>query len=347
VPRRFLEAFSPGGAKPFQQGSGRLELARAIASRENPLTARVAVNRVWMYHFGEGLVRTPDDLGSRAGAPSHPELLDYLAWWFMQEMPGKPAWSLKMLHKAILFSSTYQQSALTPHLAEYQKTDPGNFLLWRANIRRLDFEAFRDSMLVMAGNLDTSLYGPPVNLVSEPYSRRRTLYGYIDRANVPELLMQFDFANPIEPNTRRNATIVPQQSLFLMNSPFAIDVVRRIVERPEVKNAVAKNRTEEAVHAVYRVVFQRTPTPGELQRAAKFIQFESAQQKAVEQEQGKLLALSQKRAEELLNIEKSKVKVAAKAAVVNEGNLVKRSVLSPWETLVQALLFSNEAAYLN
>ena len=199
----------------------------------------------------------------------------------------------------------------------------------------------------MAANLDTSLYGPPVNLVSEPYSRRRTLYGYIDRSNVPELLMQFDFANPNEPNSRRGATIVPQQSLFLMNSPFAIDVVRRIVEREEVKRAVARGRTEEAVHSVYQVVFQRTPTPAELQKAVKFIQTETAQQKAVEQEQSKLLELSEKRAEELLKNQKSSAKVAAKAAVLNEGSLVKRSVLSPLETLVQALLFSNEAAYLN
>ncbi|NDD37255.1 MAG: DUF1549 domain-containing protein [Verrucomicrobia bacterium] len=347
VPRRYLEAFSPGGAKPFTHGSGRLELAQAIASKSNPLTARVAVNRAWMQLFGEGLIRTPDDLGSRAGAPSHPELLDYLAWWFMQDLPGKRAWTMKPLHKLIMLSAAYQQSALTPHLAEYQKLDPGNFLLWRANIRRLDFEAFRDSMLTMAGALDASLCGPPVNLVSEPYSHRRSIYGYIDRANVPELLTQFDFANPTEPNTRRTSTIVPQQSLFLMNSPFTIDIVRRIMARDEVKAALASKRDDDVVRAVYRVVFQRTPNALELSKAAAFLQLETARQHDFEKQQRTLLAKAQKRAEELLAKEEKSKQVAAKAAVTNEGGLVERTALTPWETLVQALLFSNEAAYLN
>lgn len=347
VARRFLEAFSPGGSKPFQRGSGRLELAQAIASRENPLTARVAVNRVWMYLFGEGLVRTPDDLGTRAGDPSHRELLDYLAWWFMQEQPGKRAWSVKALHKRILLSSTYQQGTLNPRMNEYQRADPANFLLWRANIRRLDFEAFRDALLVMGGILDTSLYGPPVNLTSEPYSRRRSIYGYIDRANVPELLMQFDFSNPMEPNTRRGSSIVPQQSLFLMNSPFIIDIVRRILERAEIKTAAAKGRKEDVIRAVYQVVFQRTPSQLELQKAEHFVQIEGARQKEVEQEQIQSLKAAQKRAEEILETEKSKTRTVARAAVLNEGSLVKRSALTPWETWVQALLFSNEATYLN
>ncbi|NDA65927.1 MAG: DUF1553 domain-containing protein, partial [Verrucomicrobia bacterium] len=313
----------------------------------NPLTARVAVNRAWMQLFGEGLIRTPDDLGSRAGAPSHPELLDYLAWWFMQDLPGKRAWTMKPLHKLIMLSAAYQQSALTPHLAEYQKLDPGNFLLWRANIRRLDFEAFRDSMLTMAGALDASLCGPPVNLVSEPYSHRRSIYGYIDRANVPELLTQFDFANPTEPNTRRTSTIVPQQSLFLMNSPFTIDIVRRIMARDEVKAALASKRDDDVVRAVYRVVFQRTPNALELSKAAAFLQLETARQHDFEKQQRTLLAKAQKRAEELLAKEEKSKQVAAKAAVTNEGGLVERTALTPWETLVQALLFSNEAAYLN
>jgi Protein of unknown function (DUF1553) len=347
VPRRYIEAFSPGGAKPFTHGSGRLELAQAIASKSNPLTARVAVNRAWMQLFGEGLIRTPDDLGSRAGQPSHPELLDYLAWWFMQDMPGKRAWTMKPLHKLIMLSAAYQQSALSTHLTEYQKLDPGNFLLWRANIRRLDFEAFRDSLLTMAGDLDPALYGPPVNLVSEPYSRRRSIYGYIDRANVPELLMQFDFANPIEPNTRRTTTIVPQQSLFLMNSSFTIGIVRRIMDRAEVKASLASKRDDDVIRAVYRVVFQRTPNAIELEKAAKFLQLENARQKDFEQQQRGLLAKAQQRAEKTLDAEKSRNSIAARATVVNEGRLVERTALKPWEALVQALLFSNEAAYLN
>lgn len=347
VPRRFLEAFSPGGAKPFSQGSGRLELARAIASRKNPLTARVLVNRMWMYHFGEGLVRTPDDLGTAAGEPSHPELLDYLAWWFMQEKRGKPAWSLKSLHKFIMLSSAYQQSSLTPHLDAYQKIDPANVLLWRANIRRLDFEAFRDSLLTMSGQLDPTVYGPPVNITSEPWSNRRSIYGYIDRGNAPELLMQFDFANPIEPNTRRTTTIVPQQSLFLMNSPFVIGIARRIMERAEVQKALKGNRPENVIRSIYYVVFQRTPTPVELKKAMHFLQIESSRQLQVEIVQQDLLAQAEKRAEELLKREQAQTDVAARAAVMNEGQLEKRAALTPWETFVQALLFCNEAVYLN
>jgi hypothetical protein len=283
---------------------------------------------------------------SRAGDPSHPELLDYLAWWFMQDAPDKPAWSMKGLHRLIMLSSTYQQSALNSHLAEYQQLDPGNFLLWRANIRRLDFEAFRDALLSMSGSLDRSLYGPPVNLVSEPYSARRSIYGYIDRANVPELLVQFDFANPNEPNTRRNSTIVPQQGLFLMNSPFTIEIVRRIMDRADVQAALASQQESEVIRALYRVVLQRTPSDVELKKAAEFVQVEAARQSAIEGEQRVQLAKAKARAEEILKKDQSAQAVRARAAIINEGDLVDRSVLTPWESFVQALLFCNEVAYL-
>jgi hypothetical protein len=345
IPRRFLEAFSPGGAKPFRMGSGRLELAQAIASKENPLTARVAVNRVWMHHFGEGLVRTPDDLGSRSGEPSHPELLDFITWWFVNEYPGKPAWSVKWLHKLIMLSSVYQQSSYTPNLAEYQAIDPANFLLWRSNIRRLDFEAFRDALLTMSGDLEPTLHGPPVNLVSEPYSHRRSIYGYIDRAHLPDVLTQFDFANPAETNTRRGSSIIPQQSLFLMNSPFTIGVVRRIMERSEVKAAVAHGM-ESGIAAVYRILFQRTPTPLEVKKATEFLKVEAGRQSEIEKNQKSLLAASRKRAEEILQKEKAQNEVAASAAIVNAGTLEKRAALTPWESLVQFLLYCNEAVYL-
>jgi hypothetical protein len=125
VPRRFLEVLSGGNPTPFKIGSGRLELAQAIASKTNPLTARVMVNRVWMHHFGEGFVRTPDDLGTQAELPSHPELLDYLSWYFMEQ-----GWSLKKLHKLIMLSHLYQERSYT--VKEYETIDPDNRLLWRA-----------------------------------------------------------------------------------------------------------------------------------------------------------------------------------------------------------------------
>ena len=254
VPRHFLEILSPGGKPaPFTDGSGRLELARDIASPANPLTARVIVNRVWMYHFGEGFVPTPDNLGTQSEAPSHPELLDYLANYFIQS-----GWSLKKLHRLIMLSRVYQESSET--IPAYEQIDSENRFLWRANIRRLDFEALRDSLLTFSGKLDPAIGGKPVNLTDEPYSYRRSVYGYIDRGRLPELMSLFDFSDPDMPNSRRSSTIVPQQALFLMNSPMAVQTSRDIVARPEF--VLAGNATQRIVQ-LYRIIFQRSPHPAE------------------------------------------------------------------------------------
>ena len=249
VPRRFLECLSGTPRPVFKAGSGRLELAQAIASRQNPLTARVLVNRVWQHHFGEGLVATVDDFGAMGAAPTHPELLDYLASHFMEH--GE---SVKELHRFILLSQTYQQaSANNPRSAQ---ADPFNHLLWRQNLRRLEFEPLRDSLLALGGRLDTNLYGKPVplaqakgrnaraTLVLEPshlprdvgYTTRRTVYGFVDRTDLPEVFNQFDFANPEMITGRRYETIVPQQALFLMNSPLVVEQARNLVDRREVQS---------------------------------------------------------------------------------------------------------------
>jgi cytochrome c553 len=419
VPRQFIEVLSADGKPtPFKQGSGRLELAQAIASKTNPLTARVLVNRVWMYHFGEGLVRTPDDLGNQAGDPSHPELLDFLSSWFVEDYgPAKPAWSVKALHKAIMLSKTYQQSSNTSFrnsVVDYQKLDPANTTLWHSNVRRLDFESFRDSLLTMAGMLDRTMNGPAVNITEEPYSFRRSVYGYIDRANMPDLLMQFDMSNPDQPNTKRTSTIVPQQALFLMNSAFVANIVQRIVARPEVIQAVSVEKSTDAgISAIFRIVLQRLPTPAERQLATRFLVEEAKQQQGVRAETADINKEAAKRAESrikgqqnnngarkaILNdfelagnevtLAKSgntvsnvtnasemrvgwtvsgtgipadtvitaingntltlskKATVAAKDAKLRAADIVQRVTFSPWETLVQAILFSNEAAYVN
>ena len=337
VPRGFLEILSPGH-KPveFHQGSGRLELAENIASKSNPLTARVIVNRVWMHHFGEGLVRTPDDLGVMCEPPSHPELLDYLASYLMQKN-----WSIKSLHKLIVMSRVYQVSSHTR--AEYAAKDPENKLLWRANVRRLDFEATRDSLLVYSGQLDRTIGGKPINLTDEPYSFRRSVYGYVDRGNLPDLMAHFDFSDPDMPNSKRTTTVVPQQALFLMNSPMAVDVARKILLRPEVANAGAD---VQRIMAIHRIIFQRAARPDEAQLGLAFIHSESGQQVQVEQAMKSTVASADKRADQ-----KAKRKVAGNEAnfgsIKNEGNIVQRKVLTPWETYIQALLFSNEAAYAN
>src|SRR6185436_11144903 len=157
VPRRFLEVLSGSNRPAFKSGSGRLELANAIANKNNALTARVMVNRVWQHHFGDGFVSTPDDLGNQSSPPTHPELLDWLATRFMTD-----GWSVKKLHKLILMSATWQQSSKNnPQFAE---KDPFNNLLWRANVRRLEFEPLRDSILSLGGTLDLKMGGHPVDL---------------------------------------------------------------------------------------------------------------------------------------------------------------------------------------
>ena len=351
VPRRFIEVLSENGQPtPFKDGSGRLELAQSIARPSNPLTARVIVNRVWMHHFGEGLVRTPDDLGNQAGKPTHPELLDFLANWFVQDLgPQKPAWSLKSLHKAIMLSRAYQQSSNSVFKGganDYAKIDPSNSLLWRSNVRRLDFESFRDSLISMAGIMDKSPGGQSFNVTEEPYVFRRSVYAYIDRANMPDLLMQFDMANPTAPNSKRASTIVPQQALFLMNSSFVAAIVQNIVKRPEIVSAVSVQKdTDKGISAVYRLVLQRLPTPAERKRAIDFLVLENKMQAAIKAEAAQMNKDASKMAEKKL--QSAQNAKTASAALVNEGELVQRVAFSPWEALVQALLFSNEAAYVN
>ncbi|MBU6401332.1 MAG: DUF1553 domain-containing protein, partial [Verrucomicrobia bacterium] len=265
VPREFLELIAGPERKPFQHGSGRLELAEAIASPSNPLTARVLVNRVWLHHFGAGLVRTPSDFGMRSDPPTHPALLDYLAGWFMSE-----GWSIKQLHRLIMLSSVYQQSS--DDNVAYAQSDPGNRWLWKMNRRRLDFEAMRDSMLAIVGRLDLQAGGQPVEVIAAPSVPRRTVYGFIDRQNLPGLLRAFDFASPDSSSPQRYDTTVPQQALFLMNSPFVNRQARSWLARPGFKT----QRTDAGrVRFLYELAYQRTPSPAELALALRFVRRET------------------------------------------------------------------------
>ena len=235
VPRRFIACLSQGQPKPFQQGSGRLEMARAIASPDNPLTARVWVNRVWLQLFGQGLVTTPSDLGTRSDPPSHSQLLDWLACRFMQE-----GWSTKWLIRRIVLSHVYQQAS--DDRPACRRIDPENRLLWRANRRRLDLEGLRDSLLVAAGRLDPTMGGPSVELTTQPFTTRRTVYGFIERQNLPGLFRTFDFAGPDTHSPKRPYTTVPQQALFLMNSPFALEQAIHLAGRDEVRSAATEQQ---------------------------------------------------------------------------------------------------------
>lgn len=272
VPRRFLSVLSGGNPKPFEQGSGRLELARAIASKDNPLTSRVMVNRIWAHHFGAGLVRTPGDFGVKGDAPTHPELLDWLASRFVEE-----GWSLKKLHRLIMLSSAYQQSSDAD--ARTLEADPENRLVSRMNRRRLDFEAFRDSMLAVAGCLETTMGGRPVEITTPPFSKRRSVYAYIDRQNLPGVFRTFDFASPDTTSPRRHVTTVPQQALFVMNNAFTLEQARALVARPEfAKPEPAAPQIEE----LYRRIFARNPDLAEVEAGLKFVAAQFAQPRDVE-----------------------------------------------------------------
>jgi len=262
VPRRFLEVLSNTARPVFTNGSGRLELARAIASPENPLTARVYVNRVWMHHFGEGFVKTPGDFGVRTEEPLQHALLDFLAASFVEH-----GWSTKYLHRLILLSSAYQQASDSSpaNLA----ADPENNLWSHMNRQRLDFESLRDTLLAISGKLDERVGGLPVDLETEPFSARRTIYGLIDRQNLPGMFRTFDFSNPDTSSQRRFSTTVPQQALFLMNSPFVIEQARALAACREI--AEAKDHAQ-LIQALYRRVFQRAPIPSEIQLALQFLQ---------------------------------------------------------------------------
>ena len=211
VPRRFLAVLG-GQRYPFQHGSGRLELAHAIASAENPLTARVMVNRIWQHHFGRGLVATSSNFGTLGERPTHPELLDWLAHRFIAS-----GWSLKPLHREIMLSAVYQQSSRDDSTG-FAK-DPGNALLWRMNRRRLDIEAWRDALLATAGRLDSKLGGPSASL-DAPGNQRRTVYAAVSRHDLAWMLRLFDFPDPNITSDRRVETTIPLQQLFVLNSEF-------------------------------------------------------------------------------------------------------------------------------
>ncbi len=230
VPRRFLAVLAGNGRKPFHDGSGRLELARAIASRDNPLTARALVNRVWMHHFGTPLVATPGDFGLRSDPPTLPDLLDQLASRFVEQ-----GWSIKALHRLIMLSNTYQQSS--DDRPQARAVDPENVLYWRMNRRRLDFEAVRDSLLAVSGRLDRAIGGPPLRSATDNAANRRTIYCFIDRLNLPGLYRTFDFPDPNATSPRRDQTTVAPQALFLMNHPFVLDAPGAILARPEIDAA--------------------------------------------------------------------------------------------------------------
>ena len=259
----FLQIFSEG-ERPTEQKAAqelkytRLDLADAIASADNPLTARVIVNRVWQWHFGRGLVGSSSNFGLAGEEPSHPALLDWLTVQFI-----KNGWSLKWLHRQIISSAAYQASS-AQH-ASNANMDADNRFFWRFNRRRLDVESWRDALLSVSGQLDLSMGGRTVSL-SDAKNRRRTVYAKISRHELDGLLRLFDFPDANVSAAKRTETTVPQQQLFVLNSPFFVDQARGFANRLRKETAEDAARVQRA----YQLAFGREPSAVELQLGLAF-----------------------------------------------------------------------------
>ena len=258
APKGFLQVLpAPPPASP--KDYTRLDLANAIASKDNPLTARVIVNRVWQQHFGKGLVGTSSNFGSLGDRPQNAELLDNLTARFLAA-----GWSLKWLHREILLSAAYQESSSASKVNA--EIDPGNSLLWQGRRHRLDVEAWRDTLLAVAGTLDPAQGGPTFDL-NDANSRRRTVYARISRHELNELLRLFDFPDANVTSAGRNSTTVPQQQLFVLNSDFMANQARAFAVRAQK----AGSGELEQIRAAYRIAFQRLPTTQEIQLGQAFL----------------------------------------------------------------------------
>jgi hypothetical protein len=272
VPRRFLQILGgqplPAGVK----GSGRLQLASWLTDPANPLTARVMVNRLWLHHFGRGLVGTPNDFGRQGTPPSHPELLDWLALRFVQS-----GWSIKAMHRLMVLSHTYQLAS--DDRDDALQADPDNVLLWRHNRRRLDAEAIRDTLLALGGALDRSPGGPhpfpeqptwnftqhvPFKAVYD--TDRRSVYLMTQRIQRHPYLALFDGADTNASTARRTTSTTPLQALFLMNDPLVHRLARGFAGR------LMKEPASQRVAASFRLALSRPPTPAEQRSADAYLE---------------------------------------------------------------------------
>ncbi len=288
VERGFPEVMRTSLANPIlpAKHSGRLELARWIASSEHPLTARVIVNRVWRWHFGQGLVNSPDNFGLLGDKPSHPELLDWLARTFVES-----GWSIKDLHRLIMKSATYQQASRVSDSAsdkvDPRMIDPENRLLWRANVQRLEAEEIRDAMLAVSGWLSLEIGGKTIPLHNKEFvfnhtskdattyeSPRRALYLPIIRNHLYDMLEQFDYPDPTMPTGSRNSTVIAPQALIMMNAPVVMESSTRLAARlSSVSDDVQR------VKQLYALLYGRPPADQEKADALDFIRDLSATEK--------------------------------------------------------------------
>ena len=271
APRQFLRIVAGENPAPFTKGSGRLELAEAIADPKNPLTARVMVNRIWQHHFGRGIVGTPSNFGHLGERPTHPELLDYLAARFVES-----GWSIKQIHREIMLSATYQLSS-TPEMSATNPNaeDSDNRYLWRMTRQRLPVESWRDALLAVSGKLDRTMGGPTANLDNADYSRR-TIYAKISRHDLSGFLRMFDFPDANISADRRSETTVPQQQLFVLNSPFMVNQAKALAGRLQKEAADDPSRIRRA----YLLAFGRLATEDEVSIGSRYLGGKDAPEEA-------------------------------------------------------------------
>lgn len=270
VPRRGPHLLNPSSEAVYKDSSGRRELAEQIISKQNPLTARVLVNRIWQGHFGKPLVESTSDFGLRTEAPVHRELLDYLSWSLMRQHN----WSLKGLHREILLSQAWQQSSTDRE--EARQIDPENTLYWKQNRQRLDFEAMRDAVLSAAGVIDLSLGGRAVDIEKQPFPTRRTVYAFIDRNNPSGLLRTFDFPTPNSSSPGRSQTTVPQQALYGMNSLFFAEMSGKLADRVQKD----EDRPDRQVKLLIEFAYSRPARPEEVTMLQGYLQNSSLRELA-------------------------------------------------------------------
>ena len=276
--RKFLTAVSPRPLNPAD-GSGRLLLAQKMTAPNNPLTSRVATNRIWHHLFGVGIVESVDNFGVLGKSPTHPELLDYLSKEFMND-----GWSFKRMIKRIMLTQSYQMSS-KPN-PDAKTIDPDNKLLHRSRIRRLQGEAIRDSMLSISGRLDKKMYGAPIPIYLTSFmsgrgrprksgpldgAGRRTIYVAVRRNFLSPLMLAFDTPIPFNAIGKRNASNVPAQALILMNDPFVIDQAKVWGE----KLIKTDQTTEERIASIYWAGLGRAPSESELENATQFLELQA------------------------------------------------------------------------
>ncbi|MFN8766312.1 MAG: PSD1 and planctomycete cytochrome C domain-containing protein [Pirellulaceae bacterium] len=344
VPRRYVSVLAGKDPPPFTDGSGRKQWAEAIVHPDNPLTARVLVNRLWLHHFGKGLVQASGDFGLQTPEPIHRTLLDRLSATLQAE-----GWSIKKLHRIILLSQTWQQSSVEhPQYALAQEKDPENRWLWRQQTQRLEFEPLRDRILSASGRLDRTVFGRSEPLLSQADSTRRTLYATIDRTAPPVILSNFDVPNPSLTQGERFVSTISPQALFLMNNPFVLTNVRAIAEG--MKQADLQDDSQR-MEWVFRKVLQRSPTPEEvdalmilLEPTPQEIEADRMKKEIADLEADTLQADPKtKRARKQQAQQRRKMLSQLEA---KRKNAARTQPMNGWEQVIHALMMSHEFCYV-